>query len=221
MAIAKNVRNQTRTEVTSQVDGIASLPTEASTDAEDEEEERQGEELAGIAIFGIGQGENDEHENAGCDKLGKPHRGTRHELGGIRAENAGGGEGADANTTLEVVNGEDIVAVDDEGAGHGTQDLSDGIDGKFSPGVAAEQAVGKGNGWVKVTAGLFPDIHTQHDTETVHLLDCFLFAHFNRDSDLPPTPRNALIVTLFVLRQQNLSNDAIAKQNHDHGGKEF
>lgn len=173
MSVTDNVRSQAGAEVTSQVNGIASLPTEAGTDTEDEEEECNGHVLAGVSTLGVDEGEDDKDEDAAGDKLGPEHGLAGHELGRVRAEDAGGGGVADDGAhgaALEVVDGVVVVAIHDEGASHGAQQLAHEVDGELAPRVAAVEAVDEGHDGVKVATRRLGDIEAQHDTKTIRLL---------------------------------------------------
>lgn len=170
VAVADKVRDEARTKVTGQVDGITSLPTEASANAKDEEEEPQGEHahVRAIEVVRIGEAKNDELENAACDKLGEEHAGSGHEGSGICAEQASGGvfatNGANVDTALKGVNGRTVVGVDDSSSRHGSKQLCQSIDRELAPGVATVEAVGKGNGGVEMAARLAGDEEAEEHT---------------------------------------------------------
>lgn len=70
--VANHVGNETRAKVTSQVDGIARLPAEAGTDAEDEEEQTERRK-GSSAGDGVDEGEDDKLEDGGGHKFGEEH----------------------------------------------------------------------------------------------------------------------------------------------------
>ncbi|KAG7119882.1 Chorismate synthase like protein [Verticillium longisporum] len=114
VAVTEDVRHETRAKVTGEVNGIAGLPAKARANAEDDEEHGQREEGSGRHAVLVDQGVHDELENRTRQELGPPLSRGVHEIGGVRAENAGGGgletDGADAAAALELVNGEAVVA---------------------------------------------------------------------------------------------------------------
>lgn len=171
MAISNHERHQSGAKVTSKVDGITSLPAEASANAKDEEEEAKRHQVSGSNVVGIGQGEDDEHEDAAGDELGEEHARPSHERSWIRAKDARGGgragHGSDASAALKGIESRLVVGVHNSSAHHGSQELSKGIDGELSPRVAAVQTVGKGHRWVEVTAGFAADIDAEHDSDSV------------------------------------------------------
>lgn len=162
MSVSNHIGHQSRTKVTSQVDGIARLPAKARADAKDEEEQAQRHQVPSANVVRIGQGEDAEHEDAAGDELGEEHAGPGHEGRRVRAEDAGGGgrprHGPDPGAPFEGVKGRLVVAIDDGCAGHGPEELGQGVHGQLAPGVAAVQAVGQGHGRVEVTAGFAADI---------------------------------------------------------------
>lgn len=169
MTVSENVRNQAGTKVTSEIDGVSRFPTPAGSDAEDEEEEGERHEGAGGAVGRVGESEDDELEETGADELGEKHAGPGHELGWVCTEDAGGGVGTRnrANAlALKVVDGRHVVAVEDEGRNHGTQELADEVDGKLAPGHTTVYAVGQCHCWVEMTAGFLADVDTEHDTQS-------------------------------------------------------
>lgn len=172
-AIANKVGNETRAEITSQVDGITSLPTQGSTNAKDEEEEGQWQHLTGADVVVIDKGKDDKLKNGAGEKLGEEHAGTGHKRSGVCAKDTGGSigaaDGSDSGAALEVINGRLVVAVNDGSAGHGTKKLGQGVDGELAPGVATVDAVGQGDCRVDMPARLAADVDTKHDADAV---DC-------------------------------------------------
>lgn len=124
MAISNHERHQSGAKVTSKVDGITSLPAEASANAKDEEEEAKRHQVSSSNVVGIGQGEDAEHEDAAGDELGEKHARPSHECSGIRAKDARGsgraGHGSDASTSLKGIESRLVVGVHDGGAHHGS-----------------------------------------------------------------------------------------------------
>ena len=177
--VANHVGNETRAKVTGEVDSVTSLPAEASTDTEDEEEETEGHHLAGTNVVVVGHGVDAHHEDSRGDDLGEEHASTSHELGRVRAEDASGGSlaanSSDTSAALKHVDGRLVVSVDNGSTGHGAEDLSNGVDGELAPRVATEDAVGEGNSRVDVTAALSRDVDTEHDTDSVRDLSVLLF----------------------------------------------
>lgn len=173
--VSDNIRNQAGAKVTSEVDGVSRLPAPAGADAEDEEEEGQRHEGPRGAVRRVGEGEDDQLEQARADELGEEHAGARHELGRVCAEDAGGGvgagDGADA-LALEVVDGGHVVAVEDEGGGHGAEELADEVDGELAPRHAAVHAVGECHCRVEVAAGFLADVDAQHDAQSRGMSVC-------------------------------------------------
>lgn len=168
-AIAKHVRHEPRSEVTSEINSIASLPTEASTNAKDEEHEAQRQQRSGANVVAIDEGEDGELENGAGNDLGEEHAGSRHELGRIGAEDTGGGIGsgdsAETGAALIHVNGRLVVAINNGSSGHGAEDLSNGVDGELAPRVAAIDAVCKRHCGVDVAARFTTNIDSKHDAD--------------------------------------------------------
>ena len=98
------------------------------------------------------------------------------ECGWICAENASSGvirearDGSDVGTAFENIDSRFVVSVDDSRGTHATEDLSDQVDGEFSPWEFAEDTVGEGNGWVQVGTRFAASVNTEHDSKTV--VDC-------------------------------------------------
>lgn len=171
MTVSDNVRNQTGTKVTSQVNRIAGLPTETSTNTEDQEEQRQTKEVTRVSVLGISKAEDDKDEQTTGDEFGPPHGFSRHELSWVRAEDSGGGGGtgdrSQTRLALEGVDGVVVVSVHDEGSRHAAEELAHEVDGELAPWVTAVKAVGQGDGRVEMAAGFPGDVVAQHDSETV------------------------------------------------------
>ena len=169
MAVANHVRNKTGAKVTSQVNGVASLPTEASANTEDQEEEAQGHQGASTNVSTVGEGEDDKLQDGASDELGEEHAGPGHESSGIGAEDARSGVGSsnssDAGSLIGVESGL-VVGIDDGGTSHGSKNLRNHVDGEFAPWVASEDAIGEGNSWVEMTTGLSTTVDTKHNGQT-------------------------------------------------------
>lgn len=247
VTVSYNVRDKTRAKVTSQVDGITRLPTEASTDSKDQEEKSKGHQVLGVSISGVGHGKNNKHQDTAGDEFGPPHLGPGKEGGRVSTEDASGrsgpSDGSDSRT-FKVINGLLVGSEDDEGTSHGTEKLSKSVYGPFAPWVAAVKTVAKGDGWVQVTARFLAAVNAEHDGQSgkgglncqssEQIEKCFFSffipssPDFDRASDviresvhLPPAPRNTLIITLLLVTQRNLRNNTITKENHDTGSKEL
>ena len=60
------------------------------------------------------------------------------------------GDGAEVRTAFVEGDGGFVVEVDDGGAGHGTEELGEGVQGEVGPGEVAEETGGEGYGGVEV-----------------------------------------------------------------------
>jgi len=85
--VSEHVAHQTWTKVTGEVDGVSGLPSEARTDAENEEEHRaSGTKVSGGVVALVTNGEDDKHEDPAGDELGEELARLGQERGRIRAE---------------------------------------------------------------------------------------------------------------------------------------
>lgn len=154
MAVSQHVRDQSRAKIPSQVDGIASLPAEASANPEDHEEQTEWCEVAGTEISVVLEGVDQEHQKPTGDELGEELSRLGHERCGVGAEDACcrgvASDRADARATLEDVDGGLVVAVDNGSCGHGTEDLGEHVDGELAPWELSVDAVGKCDRGVQV-----------------------------------------------------------------------
>ncbi|CAF3502970.1 unnamed protein product [Fusarium graminearum] len=89
-SISEHVRNQTRTKITSQVDGISSFPTKAGTDTEDQEEQTQWHQWTSADVGAVRHGKDDELQNRAGDEFGEEHASACHKLSRIGTEHSGG-----------------------------------------------------------------------------------------------------------------------------------
>lgn len=104
-AVSKRVRHQSGPEVTSEIDRIAGLPSEASTDAEDYEEKSKRREISGTDIMIVLRGDvsrgfgdslcathlycvYQEHEQRARNELTEEHSSLGHERGRVCAEDS-------------------------------------------------------------------------------------------------------------------------------------
>jgi hypothetical protein len=206
VTVSKHVRNKTRTKVTGKVDSVTSLPTEAGTDAKDQEEQTKGHELSGANVVVIGHGVNAHHQDGRGNDFGEEHASAGHERSGVCAEDASGGSVAsdspDASTTLKHVDGGLVVAVDDSSASHGSENLSEHVDRELAPRVATENTVGKGDGRIDVTTALAGGVNTKHDTDS-------------------PAPRDGLVISLLASTKNDLGDDTVTEEDQDHGTEEL
>lgn len=170
VSVTNHVRNETGAKVTSQVDSVASLPTEASANAEDEEEEAKGHERTGANVASVGESEDDKLKNGASDELGEEHASSGHESSGICAEDTSSrvlqADSSDTRAALVHVKSRLVVGIDDGSSSHGTQNLSEHVDGELAPWVTTEDAVGKCNSRVKMTSRLSTNIDTKHNGQT-------------------------------------------------------
>lgn len=173
MAITEEVRHQSWAEITSQVDSITGLPTEASTNTEDDEEETERCQWTSSNVSLVLECVDHEHEKPTCDEFVEEHAGACHELGRVCAENAGGsgvteaGDCADAGAALVDIDGGFVVGVYNTGGTHGAENLGESVDGEFSPWEFAENAVGECDCRVQMGTGNTGGVDTQHNTETI------------------------------------------------------
>jgi hypothetical protein len=195
VSVSEHVAHKTRTEVTSQINSIASFPaycvisiftlkspdervkhTEASTDTEYNEEQSQRSKVASTDIAIILKSINAEDENRRSNNLGEELSSACQEFGRICAEDTRGRvirvtrDSSDAVTTFEDIDCRFIVSVHDSRGTHATENLSDHVDGKFSPWEFAEDTIGKGNGWVQVSTRFTASVNTKHNSKT--MVDC-------------------------------------------------
>lgn len=171
MAISNHERHQSGTKVTSKVDGITSLPTEAGTNTKDEEEEAERHQVSSSNVVRVGQGEDAEHEDAAGNEFGEEHACPGHESGRVCAKDASGSgrasHGSDTGAPFKGIESRLVVGIHDGSASHGSEELGKGIDGELSPRVTAVETVGKGHRWVEVTAGLSANIDAKHDSDSI------------------------------------------------------
>lgn len=216
--VSNSVGKQPRTKVTRKIDRETSLPAEAATDTEHEEEESEREPIAatlGDAVVGIiFEGEDDEHEDRTGDEFREELVGATDEGLGICCEDTcrGGGRwrrGADSDTFI-VVDGGNVVGVNDGGGSETAHDLSEEVHGESSPWELAEQAVGEGRGGVEVCTGVARDVHAQHETQA-------------------KTPGDGLVVAKAIAARcaglvggkEDLGNGAVTEEDQGEGAPEF
>ena len=164
VTIAKHIADQARAKVTSKIDSIARFPAEASTNTEDDEEQAKRREIASSDIAIVLEGVDQEHQESASDELGEELTGLGHERRWVGAEDSSTrgrlAHGADAGAALEDVNGRLVIAVNNRRCTHGTEDLSDHVNGEFPPGKLSEDAVGKGDCRVEMGAGNATGVNT-------------------------------------------------------------
>lgn len=145
----KEVRHESRTKITSQVNGIASFPTEASTNTEDDEEKTQRCQWSSSDVTLIFQSVNQEHEQTTGDQFREKLSRLGHEWLWVGAEDSGCGgftvsrDCADVGTSLIDIDGGFIVGVYDAGSAHGSEDLCEGVNWEFSPWEFSEDTIGE------------------------------------------------------------------------------
>lgn len=195
-AVAQEIRHQSWTKVTGQVDGISGFPAEAGTDTENDEEETQRCQWARTDVALILQGVDHEHEQRAGDEFGEELTRLGHEGLWVCAEDSGRGgvavswDGADVGSTFVDVDGGFVVCVDDGRGAHGAKDLGEGVDGEFSPGEFAEDAVGEGDCGVEMGTRDTGCVDAKHDSETVKIFvsNCGMVQGMEREL-LTPIPK--------------------------------
>jgi len=147
VTVTDHVGDETWTEITSQVDGIAGLPSEASTDTEDDEEEAERTKVTSTDVTAVCKSVDKEHKESAGNELGEKLASLGHEWLRVCAENAGccgvACDSTDARATFENVDGRLVVCVDNGRCSHGSEDLGEHVDREFSPWVLSEDAVGE------------------------------------------------------------------------------
>ncbi len=102
-----------RTEISGKIDGIACLPSKASTNAKDDKEQSQRCQVPGSKVTVILQTVDTEHEDRRGDEFGEELAGLGHEGLRISAEYPRGGvvacDGADVGTTFILIDGGFVV----------------------------------------------------------------------------------------------------------------
>lgn len=216
--VSNSVGKQPRTKVTREVDRETSLPAEAATNAEHEEEECEREPVAaalGDTVVGVVlESEDDEHQNCAGDEFGEELVSATDEGLGVGCEDTSrgggrGGRGADSDTFV-VVDGGDVIGVDDGSGSETAHDLSEEVHGESSPWELAEQTVGEGRGGVEVCAGVASDVHAQHETQA-------------------KTPGDGLVVAEAIAAwcaslvggEEDLGNGAVTEEDQGEGAPEF
>jgi hypothetical protein len=86
VSIPKEVTHESGTKVSCKINRIASLPTKASTDAEDDEEQAQRRQVPCTDVAIILQRVDAEHENCASDEFREELAGLCHECCGVGAE---------------------------------------------------------------------------------------------------------------------------------------
>lgn len=154
MTVTDHVRHQARTKVTGEVDGIACLPSETSTNAKDDEEEAERRQRTSSDVSIVLQSVDQEHEQGAGDELGEEHAGSGHESRRVCAEDTSGGifagNGTNACSALEDINRRLVVGIDDRSGRHCTKKLSEHVDWEFSPREFPEDAICKRHGRVEM-----------------------------------------------------------------------
>lgn len=132
-------------------------PAEASTNAENDEEEAQRSERTSSNVSIVLDSVDQEHQEGTGDEFGEELTGLGHEVCRICAENACGGsraaDGSNVRTTLVDVNGGFVVGVDNGRRSHSTENLGDHVGEELSPWELAEDAVGQSDSRVQVSTG--------------------------------------------------------------------
>ena len=168
MPVSNDVAEESRTKVSSQINGVTSFPSEARSKAKDEEEQGEREPISpafrDTVICVILQSQDHKHKDSAGDELGEEHARFRHEGGGVRAEDARGGirgrwHCADT-VTFVGIDGVDVVAVNDACGHETTEDLRNEIHGEAPPWEPAEVAVCEGDGWVQVGTRVAGNVDT-------------------------------------------------------------
>lgn len=158
-AIPDHVGNQSRTKVPGKINRIASFPTKASTNTEDDEEESKWSQLFSSDVMVVLDGIDQEHQQHRGDEFREELASGGHELLGVGAEYPGCGisglgvtwNSADA-ISLKLIDGRSVVAIYNSGCQHSTKDLRDEIHRKLAPGELAEDAVGECHGRIYMGA---------------------------------------------------------------------
>jgi hypothetical protein len=73
MAVSNKIGKQTRTKISSKIDGIAGLPAKCSTETKYQEKQPQGDQVASAQIGVVLEGEYDEDEHGACYEFRKEH----------------------------------------------------------------------------------------------------------------------------------------------------
>lgn len=171
MSISNPVSKQSGTEISSQINGISSLPTESSTNAKDQEEQRKRYEVPGSEIRIVLEREDDKHQHRAGDDFRENLARLGQEGLRIRAEDAGGGvvgkpgDRADGAAALELVDGGLVVAVDNGRGAEAAHDLRACVDGELPPREFAVQAIDERDGWVEVSACAAGYVDAEHDAD--------------------------------------------------------
>ena len=156
--IPQRITHQPRPKVPRQIQRIPRLEPETRSQPKNQKEQHQREQLPGPKVRIVLQREDHEHEQRAGDEFGEKHARARQEGLGVRAEDAGGGglgggHGAHA-VAFAIVDGGDVVGVDDAGGAEAAEELGEEEDGEASPGEASEEAVAEGDGGVEVAGRL-------------------------------------------------------------------
>lgn len=156
ISITDEIGEQSRSEISGQINRVAGFPAERGADAEDQEEQPQRDHVAGAEIRVVLKRENDKHKNRARDDFAEELARLGQEGLRVGAEDAGRrgvavpGHGAQVAAAFVRVDGGFVVAVDDGGAAEAAGDLRAGVDGEFPPGEFAEEAVYECNGRVEI-----------------------------------------------------------------------
>ena len=166
MAIPNKVGEQSWAKVSSQIDGIASLPSESGANAEDQKEEHEGGKIARAEVAVIFQSENREHEHGTCNELGEKLARLGHEWLRIGAEDTSSRvcprDGSDVRAALVCVNGRLVVAIYDSSAAEAARYLSTSICGPLAPGKLPEHAVCESDGRVEMPSCAACGVNSKH-----------------------------------------------------------
>ena len=145
--------------------------------------------------------------------------------------------------TFDIINGIDIVGVDDSRRNKATQELGQEVDGETFPRQAPKEAEIESDGRIEEAAGVASDVDAQHNAQAP-AVDCFCqqasnLEIFNStlwslvvmrkknvtgsppgDGLILPAPISAR-TGLVASTQEDLGHASITKHDHDEGPKEF
>jgi len=150
-AVSERVRGHTWTKVSCKVDGVAGLPAEAGSNAENDEEQTERGQRTGADVAVVFQSVDEEHQERAGDEFREEHARPRHELGWVGAEDTGrcglavAGNRSDVLSALVHVDGVQVVGVDHERSAESAQGLSHDIGRELSPWEFSEYAVCEGD----------------------------------------------------------------------------
>jgi hypothetical protein len=199
------VGEKTRCQITSGVDSVSGLPAESHTNTNNEKADHERAKGAGTSVGQVVDGKDAKDKNSGDEELFKESTLDGHEGSGIGREDSGGGVSAndDAVPTIEIVEGLEVIGVEDSAGQIGAAALSNPVAYDLIFGKLAEDGKSKGDGGVEVGT---------RDTTTG------INAHHHSDT---PANVNGNLISMQLPGEHGLGDDTVSKQYENEGAPEL